>query len=133
MPSCSYITSRFGLRTHPITGEQKNHTGLDVGAAYGATVIAADGGVVTLAGVYGGYGNCVMIDHGNGYVTLYGHLSSISVSEGQGVSSGATIGYVGSTGIATGPHLHFEILSGGSRTDPEQFFSGLTFAPDAGE
>ncbi len=133
VPSCSYVTSRFGLRIHPITGEEKSHNGIDVGAAYGATVIAADGGVVTLAGVYGGYGNCVMIDHGNGYVTLYGHLSSISVSEGQGVSSGATIGYVGSTGIATGPHLHFEVFSGGSRTDPEQFFSGLTFAPDAGE
>ena len=133
VPSCSYVTSRFGLRIHPISGEEKSHNGIDVGAAYGAAVIAADGGVVTLADVYGGYGNCVMIDHGNGYVTLYGHLSSISVSEGQGVSSGSTIGYVGSSGIATGPHLHFEVFSGGSRIDPEQFFSGLTFAPDAGQ
>ena len=131
-PSCTYITSRFGMRIHPVTGQQKTHTGLDIGAAYGADILAADGGTVTLAGTNGGYGNCVMIDHGNGYVTLYGHLSSISVSSGQSVSQGETIGYVGDTGIVTGPHLHFEVLSGGSRIDPEQFFTGLTFSPDAG-
>lgn len=131
-PSCTYITSRFGPRTHPVTGEYKNHTGLDIGASSGATITAADGGTVVLAGVNGGYGNCVMIDHGNGYTTLYGHMSSIAVSYGQAVSQGDTIGYVGSTGIVTGPHLHFEVLSGGSRIDPEQFFSGLTFSPDAG-
>lgn len=73
-----------------------------------------------------------MIDHGNGYKTLYGHMSSIAVSSGQSVSQGDTIGYVGSTGMSTGPHLHFEIWSGGSRIDPEQFFSGLTFSVDAG-
>lgn len=131
-PSCTYITSRFGMRIHPVTGQQKTHTGLDIGAAYGADILAAAGGTVTLAGTNGGYGNCVMIDHGNGYVTLYGHLSSISVSSGQSVSQGETIGYVGDTGIVTGPHLHFEVLSGGSRIDPEQFFTGLTFSPDAG-
>ena len=132
VPSCTYITSRFGLRVHPITGEQKSHTGIDIGAGYGASIVAADGGTVTLAGEKGGYGNCVMIDHGNGYVTLYGHMSSFTVSAGQVVSKGETIGYVGSSGIATGPHCHFEIFSGGSRIDPEQFFSGLTFAEDAG-
>lgn len=132
VPSCTYITSRFGLRTHPITGEQKSHTGIDIGAGYGAAIVAADGGTVTLAGEKGGYGNCVMINHGNGYVTLYGHMSSVSVSVGQGISKGETIGYVGSTGVATGPHCHFEIFSGGSRIDPEQFFSGLTFSQDAG-
>ena len=132
VPSCTYITSRFGLRVHPITGEQKNHSGMDIGAGYGASIVAADGGTVTLAGEKGGYGNCVMIDHGNGYVTLYGHMSSFTVSAGQVVSKGETIGYVGSSGIATGPHCHFEIFSGGSRIDPEQFFSGLTFAEDAG-
>lgn len=131
-PSCTYITSRFGMRIHPVTGQQKTHTGLDIGAAYGADILAADGGTVTLARTNGGYGNCVMIDHGNGYVTLYGHLSSISVSSGQSVTQGETIGYVGDTGIVTGPHLHFEVLSGGSRIDPEQFFTGLTFSPDAG-
>ena len=132
VPSCTYITSRFGRRVHPITGEEKNHTGLDIGAGYGATIVAADGGKVTLAGEKGGYGNCVMIDHGNGYVTLYGHMSSILVSVGQNVSKGETIGYVGSSGVSTGPHCHFEIFSGGSRIDPEQFYSGLTFSEDAG-
>ena len=132
VPSCTYITSRFGLRVHPITGDTKSHTGIDIGAGYGASIVAADGGTVSYAGEKGGYGNCVMINHGNGYVTLYGHMSSISVSNGQSVSKGDTIGYVGSSGIATGPHCHFEIFSGGSRIDPEQFFSGLTFAEDAG-
>ena len=132
VPSCTYITSRFGRRVHPITGEEKNHTGLDIGAGFGATIVAADGGRVTLAGEKGGYGSCVMIDHGNGYVTLYGHMSSISVSVGQNVSKGETIGYVGSSGVSTGPHCHFEIFSGGSRIDPEQFYSGLTFADEAG-
>lgn len=131
-PSCTYITSRFGLRIHPITGNERNHNGLDIGAGYGAAIVAADGGSVTLAGVNGGYGNCVMINHGNGYVTLYGHMSSIAVSNGQSVSQGDTIGYVGSTGLSTGPHLHFEIHSGGGLIDPEQFFSGLTFSPDCG-
>ena len=74
-----------------------------------------------------------MIDHGNGYITLYGHMSSVAVYNGQYVSQGDTIGYVGSTGWATGPHLHYEIWSGGSRIDPEQFYSGLSYAPDAGE
>ena len=132
VPSCTYITSRFGLRTHPVYGTQKSHTGLDVGAAAGAAVVAADGGTVTMAGVNSGYGNCVMINHGNGYQTLYGHLASISVSNGSTVSRGQNIGTVGSTGVSTGPHCHFEILQGGSRIDPEQFFSGLTFSEDAG-
>lgn len=131
-PSCTYITSRFGLRIHPVTGDKRTHTGLDIGAGYGAAIVAADGGTVILADVNGGYGNCVMIDHGNGYVTLYGHMSSYAVSEGQSVSQGDTVGYVGSTGVSTGPHLHFEVRAGGERIDPEQFFSGLTFSPDAG-
>lgn len=132
-PSCTYITSRVGNRWHPVTGEWRYHSGLDIGASYGATIVASDGGTVTCAGVKGGYGNCVMIDHGNGYVTLYGHMSSIAVSLGQTVSQGDTIGYVGSTGISTGPHLHFEIRQGGTILDPENWFSGLTYAPDAGE
>lgn len=131
-PSCYYITSRQGPRTHPITGVYKNHAGTDIGAQYGATVVAADGGTVSLAGVNGGYGNCVMINHGNGYYTLYGHLSSIAVYEGQGVSQGDVIGYVGSTGNSTGPHLHFEIRSGNEKLDPETFYGGgFSYAPDA--
>lgn len=132
VPSCTYLTSRFGLRIHPVYGTQKSHTGIDIGAASGATIIAADGGTVTMAGVNGGYGNCVMIDHGNGYKTLYGHMSSIAVTNGQTVSKGDTVGYVGSTGVSTGPHCHFEVWSGGSRIDPEQFFSGLTYSESCG-
>ena len=127
-----YVSSRFGLRVHPITGEKKSHTGIDIASNQGTAVYASDGGSVTLAGWNGGYGNCIMIDHGNGYVTLYGHLSSISVSVGQTVSQGTTIGAVGSTGNSTGPHLHFEVLKNGTRIDPEQFFSGLTISADAG-
>lgn len=127
-----YVSSRFGLRVHPITGEKKSHTGIDIASNQGTAVYASDGGSVTLAGWNGGYGNCIMIDHGNGYVTLYGHLSSISVSVGQTVSQGDTIGAVGSTGNSTGPHLHFEVLKNGTRIDPEQFFSGLTISADAG-
>ena len=127
-----YISSRFGERVHPITGELKNHNGMDIASNMGTTVYAADGGQVVLAEWYGGYGNCIMIDHGNGYKTLYGHLSAIGVSEGQSVSQGAVIGAVGSTGNSTGPHLHFEVYANGSRIDPEQFYSGLVFSPDAG-
>ena len=132
-PSCTYITSRVGYRWHPVSGQWKYHSGLDIGAAYGASIVAADGGTVTIAGVNGGYGNCVMIDHGNGYYTLYGHMSSIAVSLGQTVSKGSTIGYVGSTGVSTGPHLHFEVRQGTTILDPENWFTGLTYAPDAGE
>ena len=127
-----YISSRFGERVHPITGELKNHNGMDIASNMGTTVYAADGGKVVLADWNGGYGNCIMIDHGNGYKTLYGHLSSISVSEGQNVSQGAVIGAVGSTGNSTGPHLHFEVYANDSRIDPEQFYSGLVFSQDAG-
>ena len=132
VPSCTYITSKFGPRYHPVTGAyQSTHTGLDIGASHGATIVASDGGTVTTAGVKGGYGNCVMIDHGNGYYTLYGHMSSIAVSVGQSVSKGDTVGYVGSTGVSTGPHCHFEIRVNGVCTDPAPWFSGLTYAPDA--
>jgi len=131
-PSSTYITSRFGLRVHPVYGTQRSHTGMDIAANSGANVLAADGGTVTLAGVNGGYGNCIMIDHGNGYQTLYGHMSALYVYEGQTVSQGDVIAAVGSTGVSTGPHLHFEVWSGGGRIDPEQFFSGLTFSAGAG-
>ncbi|MCR5576997.1 MAG: peptidoglycan DD-metalloendopeptidase family protein [Oscillospiraceae bacterium] len=127
-----YISSRFGERVHPITGELKHHNGMDIASNMGTTVYAADGGKVVLADWNGGYGNCIMIDHGNGYKTLYGHLSSIGVSEGQSVSQGAVIGAVGSTGNSTGPHLHFEVYANDSRIDPEQFYSGLVFSQDAG-
>ena len=134
-PGCTYVTSRAGNRYHPIFGEWRYHSGIDIGAGYGSAVTASDSGTVIMASVNGGYGNCVMIDHGNGYYTLYGHLSGYAVSEGQAVSQGQTIGYVGDTGWATGPHLHFEIRQGSTKLDPEAAggFYGLTYAPDAGE
>ena len=117
-PSCHTITSYFGWRIHPITGTNKYHSGVDIGASYGATVIAADSGTVITAGWVSGYGNCIVISHGNGVSTLYGHLSSIAVSSGQSVSQGQTIGYVGSTGNSTGPHLHWEVTVNGERQNP---------------
>ena len=130
--SYTYISSRFGERIHPITGELKNHNGMDIASNMGTTVYAADGGRIVLAEWYGGYGNCIMIEHGNGYKTLYGHLSVIGVKNGQTVSQGDVIGQVGSTGNSTGPHLHFEVYLNGGRIDPEQFYSGLNISADAG-
>lgn len=117
-PSCHYITSPFGWRYHPIYHENRYHSGVDIGASYGATIVAADGGTVITAGSVSGYGNCVVINHGNGLTTLYGHMSSIAVSVGQRVSKGQTIGYVGSTGNSTGPHLHWEVTVNGQRVNP---------------
>lgn len=117
-PSCHTITSPFGWRYHPIYHTQKYHSGVDIGASYGAAIVAADGGTVITAGAVSGYGNCVVINHGNGITTLYGHMSSIAVSSGQKVSKGQTIGYVGSTGNSTGPHLHWEVTVNGVRQNP---------------
>ena len=126
---CTYITSRQGPRTHPITGEYKNHGGTDIGASYGSAIYAADSGTVVRSadGWNGGWGNYVMIDHGNGMQTLYAHMSSRAVSVGQTVSRGQTIGYVGSTGMSTGPHLHFEMYINGSRIDPQTRYPGVSF------
>ena len=118
-PATSHvISSPFGYRVHPISGVQKLHAGVDIAASYGSPVSAADGGTVILAGWNGGYGNCVVINHGNGLTTLYGHMSSIAVSVGQSVGKGQTIGYVGSTGASTGPHLHWEVAVNGVVTNP---------------
>jgi murein DD-endopeptidase MepM/ murein hydrolase activator NlpD len=118
------ITSHYGYRLDPVTQAfYRGHAGTDIGASYGTAIYAAASGTVVLASYYGGYGNCVMINHGNGYTTLYGHMSSIAVSSGQTVSQGQTVGYVGSTGNSTGPHLHFEVRasSSGETIDPESF------------
>ncbi len=127
VPGCNIITSRFGYRVSPTAGASSYHGGLDIGAQAGAAIVSAEAGTVILASPLGGYGNCVMVDHGGGIVTLYGHMSSIAVSSGQYVSQGQTIGYVGSTGISTGPHCHFEIRVNGSQTDPAPYFSGLVY------
>ncbi len=127
VPSCTLITSRFGYRVAPITGASTYHGGLDIGAGMGASIVAAGAGDVIYAGDNGGYGKCVMIDHGNGVVTVYAHMSSIGVSYGQYVTAGQYVGAVGSTGVSTGPHCHFEIRINGAQTDPAAYFSGLTY------
>lgn len=114
----SNITSIYGWRTHPIFGVGRGHTGVDIGASYGSSVVAANPGTVIFSGWNGGYGNCVIIDHGGGITTLYGHNSSLKVSVGQKVSRGQTIALIGSTGWSTGPHCHFEVRINGSTTDP---------------
>ena len=130
---CTYITSRQGPRTHPITGEYRNHGGTDIGASYGSAIYAADSGTVVRSadGWNGGWGNYVMIDHGNGMQTLYAHMSSRAVSVGQTVSRGQTIGYVGSTGMSTGAHLHFEMYINGSRIAPQTRYPGVSFTYSA--
>lgn len=123
--SGTYITSAYGIREHPIQGVIKKHTGIDIGnAGFGAPVIAATDGVVTMAGRYGGYGNCVIINHGNGISTLYGHGQTILTEVGKEVKKGDLIMEVGSTGNSTGPHLHFEVRVNGSCVDPMPYLQG---------
>ena len=130
-PSSTYVTSRYGYRTHPIFGDQRPHSGIDISANTGATIVAADSGTVSVATYSDSYGNYVTIYHSNGTYTLYAHMSSLAVSAGQSVSQGDTIGYAGSTGWATGPHLHFEIRANGGTVDPLAYFSNYSLAPDA--
>ncbi len=123
------ITDVFGMRTHPVTGVYKLHTGVDIagGGIRGKPIRAAGDGIILKAGYHTAYGNYVVIDHGDGYSTLYGHASSLNVSAGQTVMKGDTIGYVGSTGYSTGPHLHFEVIQKGTNLNPLNFFSGYNF------
>ncbi|BBD58778.1 peptidase M23B [Nostoc sp. HK-01] len=120
-PSNAPTSSRFGWRVHPILGYRRFHAGLDFAASYGSTIRAADSGTVIFAGWYGGYGRAVIIDHGNGLTTLYGHTSELFVSEGQGVQRGQAIAAVGSTGFSTGPHLHFEVRRHGTPVNPADY------------
>lgn len=115
------ITSPFGNRVHPITGATRLHTGLDMSAAYGQPIQAGAPGVVILASYFGGYGNTVIVDHGGGMSTLYAHQSEIAVSSGASVEAGQVVGYAGSTGFSTGPHLHFEVRLGGSPVNPAAY------------
>jgi murein DD-endopeptidase MepM/ murein hydrolase activator NlpD len=127
-PSASsyYVTSTFGMRLHPILGYTRMHYGIDIGASYGTKIYASDGGVVITSEESYSYGNYVMIAHGNGRYTLYAHMSQRLVSVDDVVSQGDVIGYVGATGYATGPHIHFEIYENDERVDPLQFFSNYT-------
>lgn len=112
------ITSEFGWRTHPISGRQRYHSGLDIGADYGDPVRAADGGRIVTAGWIQGYGYTIIIEHGGDISTLYGHNSQLLVSEGQAVRKGQTVALAGSSGDSTGPHVHFEVRQGGSPVSP---------------
>lgn len=118
IPGYNSITSYYGYRIHPIYGVYKLHNGIDVGAPSGAKFVAADDGTVILAEYYGGYGNCVVISHGNGMCTRYAHGTSILVSVGQKVTRGTPVLTVGSTGLSTGSHAHFEVSINGSTVNP---------------
>lgn len=117
-PCSGVITSPYGYRTHPIFGRTIYHSGIDIGVDYGTPIHAADSGMVIYSGWISGYGNAVIIDHGGGMQTLYGHNQSLNVSEGQSVSKGAVIAFAGSTGNSTGPHCHFEVEINGQAVDP---------------
>jgi murein DD-endopeptidase MepM/ murein hydrolase activator NlpD len=118
LPVRGRITSGFGYRFHPILHRAKLHTGIDIAAPSGTPIVSTAGGEVVTAGWRGGYGNTVIIDHGRGRATLYGHMSSVSVRVGQVVSRGQLIGRVGSTGLSTGPHCHYELRVNGSPVNP---------------
>lgn len=117
-PANANISSGFGNRVHPILGYSRFHGGVDFAASYGSTIRAADSGRVIFSGWYGGYGQAVIIDHGGGLSTLYAHSSRLFVSEGQSVQQGQAIAAVGSTGLSTGPHLHFEVRQNGNPVNP---------------
>lgn len=116
-PCAGSVSSPFGWRIHPIFHVRKFHTGIDIGAAYGTPIRAADGGRVIYASWMSGYGNTTIVDHGRGISTLYAHQSRIRITSGP-VTRGQIIGYVGSTGYSTGPHLHFEVRVNGNPVDP---------------
>lgn len=120
-PVNASISSGYGYRTHPIYGTRRLHTGIDYNAANRSAIGAAAQGTVIFAGSYSGYGNTVIVQHSGGYTTLYAHQSSFNVSTGATVSRGDVVGFVGSTGLSTGPHLHFEIRLNGSSIDPLPF------------
>ncbi len=118
------ITSTFGHRENPFGGENvETHKGLDISGPFGAPVKAMAKGEVEFAGVKGGFGNCIILKHGNGYETLYGHLSKILVKPGDQINIGQEIGKIGSTGRSTGPHLHYEVHKNGQKINPQSFLT----------
>jgi murein DD-endopeptidase MepM/ murein hydrolase activator NlpD len=118
------ITSPFGPRRHPIFGVRSMHSGIDLAAPYGTPIKASEGGVVIYSGWYGGYGKVVILDHAKGFSTLYAHLSSTKVTVGARVKQGEVVGFEGSTGYATGPHLHFEVREQGKPKNPVIYLGG---------
>jgi len=117
-PVSGIITSGFGVRRHPVFRDMRMHNGIDIGAPHGTRVVAADAGTVIISGYNSSYGNYVVLNHGNGMTTLYAHFSTRSVRVGDTVQRGQQVGLVGSTGVSTGPHLHFEVSVNGTRVNP---------------
>ena len=124
LPGYYTISSDFVMRDHPITGKYSQHTGIDLPAPKNTKIVAAASGTVVTVGYNTAYGNRVIINHGGGVQTLYAHMTSFAVSEGDTVSAGDVIGYVGSTGYSTGNHLHFSVLVNGSYVDPKPYVQG---------
>lgn len=122
-PSCNIVTSPFGMRLHPIYQEYRMHYGVDIGVSYGSSIVAADDGTVIISTYDSSYGYYIVVDHGNGFTSLYAHLSQLLKKSGATVKKGDTIAYSGSSGASTGAHLHFEISSGGTRVNPLQYYS----------
>ena len=118
------LVSVYGFRVDPLSGNVGFHPGIDISAAHGTPILASAAGTVVSAGSEGGYGNAVILDHGDSLATLYGHMVSVAVVPGQLVAAGEVIGYVGSTGRSTGPHLHFEVRIHGVTVDPLPTFKG---------
>ncbi|MFM5885511.1 MAG: M23 family metallopeptidase [Novosphingobium sp.] len=127
------ITSNFGMRFHPVLGYSRLHAGVDIGAPYGSPIYAVGDGAVIFAGWHGGHGNYVKLDQGGGYATGYGHMSRIAVAPGMRVRAGQVIGYVGSTGLSTGPHLHYELYRSGVPVDPMSVRFTVSNQVDAAE
>lgn len=123
VPSSFRVTSQYGNRINPISGKKEFHTGIDIGASYGSNVTSAAKGVVIYSGYNGGYGNCIIIEHGSGLSTLYGHNSKLVVSVGDPVEKGQVIAKIGSTGYSTGNHCHFEVRKSGSPTTPKNYLN----------
>ena len=118
----------YGRRSDPFSGEGEMHKGVDISAPMGTPVKAAADGIIIHAGWNGGYGRCVIVDHGNNYQTLYGHLSRLDVMEGQEIRQGETLGSVGTTGHSTGPHLHYEVHVGSTPVNPYRFLANASTA-----
>ena len=120
-PARGWVTSDFGIRLDPYTAERVMHKGLDIANSFGAPVMAPADGVVIFAGTEGGYGKVVVIDHGYGVKTRFGHLSKLEVKTGDRVKRGQVVGAVGNTGRSTGPHLHYEVRVNGIPENPRKF------------
>jgi murein DD-endopeptidase MepM/ murein hydrolase activator NlpD len=122
-PTSGTITSGFGYRRNPFGSSREFHSGLDIGASKGKPIYATANGMVRMAGYNGGYGNVIFIDHGYGFSTVYAHQWKLAVKVGQQITKGQLIGYVGSSGASTGPHLHYEVRVNGVAVNPAKYLS----------